>query len=576
MKHIKLTVLFALLFLSFSTSAKVVNESRALQVAAQLFGAATRAVSQPRMKVIATSRTLNLAHTRAALQDNPAFYVITPQSGQGFVIVSGDDAAYPFVGYSTTSTFRLTNLPCNLRYWLELKREEILSVRKHHLSPTPEITQAWQNPSLLQTRASQSYQTAQWNQSPYENTQCPTVGDQHCVTGCTATAISIVMKCHKYPETGIGITEAYTAPSGIYVPERNLSQHRYNWDGMPMSFQSEPTEGEVFHVAQLMADVGAAIQANYGLEETSASYNIPKLIRHFGIDTETEYVTRNGFTDDQWTQKLRNELDDNGPILYYGNGDHGAHAFVLDGYGAYNSFSINWGWGGASNGTYYLGQFNPYESMDFNADQGAVFGFTAGQIDLSTPRLILHEFYSDGNYDGPYVHLDYKIESTFDDYKGIDMYVSLYGKDGNFKKECYRLSTYLSAYSKQESYVEFFYPDELLEVGDYYTLTYRFFEESDKMRNDFYTRNNKEIHAIAYDPLTIDESTQIKFNKNTREITVTSKRMTEIEIFDNQTGRDLSGGISSLTIDTRGRNVQDYKIVLTKRKERKEVVVSVK
>lgn len=575
MKHIKLSLLFALLFLSFSTSAKVVNESRALQVASRLLGTATRTGSQPRMKVIATSRTLNLAYTRSVLHDDPAFFIVTPQSGHGFVIVSGDDSAYPFIGYSVTNDFPTSNLPSNLKYWLETKREEILSIRKDNLAPTPEITQAWQNPPRINTRSTK-YQTALWNQSPYENTQCPLDNGKNCLTGCTSTAIAIVMKYHNYPQQGYGSTEAYTGSSGIFVPARNLSEHQYNWDKMPMILDDGTTNEQIFEVSQLMADIGAAIQANYGLTGTSAYYNVPKLIKHFSIDEETKYVPRDGFTDDQWANKLCDELEYFGPILYEGQDVSEGHAFVIEGYNTYNGFDINWGWGGAANGTYYLGQFNPNETSQYNDGQGAVFGFSAGQPNISTPQLILHEFYNNGNYDDEQVNLNFRIENTFDEDKVIYYYVSLYSKDGNFKKECYSGAEYIYSYSKRTITIQFPSPDDLLEVGDYYTLSYRYYDEPDKMRKDFYTKNAKGIQAIAYDPETIEEATQITFNETMRDITIKSKRMTEISIFDNQSGKKLGGDISSYTFKTRGNNTQDYKIVLTKRKERKEVIVSVK
>ena len=52
--------------------------------------------------------------------DNSLLYVFNQAEGHGFVIVAGDDAAEPILGYSTEGSFSFDNMPDNLLYWLEL------------------------------------------------------------------------------------------------------------------------------------------------------------------------------------------------------------------------------------------------------------------------------------------------------------------------------------------------------------------------------------------------------------------------------------------------------------------------
>ena len=77
-------------------TAKEVGSERALRIAAELFGDTTRGGG-----VELRWDSDDLLSTRGE-GGAPTFYVITPSSGAGFVIVAGDDAVRPILGYSTT------------------------------------------------------------------------------------------------------------------------------------------------------------------------------------------------------------------------------------------------------------------------------------------------------------------------------------------------------------------------------------------------------------------------------------------------------------------------------------------
>ena len=51
---------------------------------------------------------------------NAPLYVFNRADGHGFVIVAGDDAAVPILGYSDEGAFSYDNMPENLRQWLAL------------------------------------------------------------------------------------------------------------------------------------------------------------------------------------------------------------------------------------------------------------------------------------------------------------------------------------------------------------------------------------------------------------------------------------------------------------------------
>ena len=54
-----------------------------------------------------------------AVGEAPAYYVFGCTDSEGFVIVAGDDAVMPVLGYSFDSSFPQTDLPVNLKLWLQ-------------------------------------------------------------------------------------------------------------------------------------------------------------------------------------------------------------------------------------------------------------------------------------------------------------------------------------------------------------------------------------------------------------------------------------------------------------------------
>ena len=71
---------------------------------------------------LAVSQETDLQHAYTAMQPDgkPAFYVFNKLEGKGFVIVSADDRAYTILGYSDTGNWDESDLPDNLRTWLEM------------------------------------------------------------------------------------------------------------------------------------------------------------------------------------------------------------------------------------------------------------------------------------------------------------------------------------------------------------------------------------------------------------------------------------------------------------------------
>lgn len=583
-----LSILF--LLIPYYIYADSVSESRALQVAEQFFSTASKHAMHQKMRARFTSETMKLVATSETRSQAiaPAFYIFTPESGNGFVIVSGEDAVSPILAYSYTSQFQTQDMPENIRQWFQARRSEIMDIRRKNTMPTEQVKHEWQDPRAIRqldgskhfTRAAgtrgsgTTLHTALWDQGYPYNQECPMSRGEHCLTGCTATAISIVMRYHEYPDYGIGTTSSYkTETQGIDVASRNLSGHHYNWDLMPEDFRAGSSEEANRQVAMLMADVGAAIHADYTNEWTSAAYELPPLISHFGYNSGMTYQFRNGTSDGEWFDMIAREIDNDRPVLYL---SASKHAFVIEGYDNQYNLQVNWGWSGYCNGAYNMNNL-VCDGGDFSDGHEAVIGFTGGNghshgTNNTQGQFIQYFGNNSASYDDNTVRLQVEINNnTATEYVG-QIEVDLYSKDGSFKKQCYSELVWQPMYSKCMLEITFPNPRELLEVGDYYELG--------SITQDF-TFLADVFHTVpAFDPKAIDEATSITFNQSSRTIQVNTKPGVSITL-STLDGKAISGAIqqqsaTSFDILTRRIPGQEFLLILTRRNERKEVKLSVK
>ena len=194
--------------------------------------------------------------------DAPALYVFDNSAGPGFVIVSGDDASIPVLGYSDSFNFSSEGMPSNLRWWLNTMSSQIKDLRSLNA------------PALSRTARVGTdvvrYETALWDQGyPYYN-NCPIYSGQRSVTGCGPTAIAIAMRYREWPDAGVGTIPGYTTESyGLRVSARKLGT-AYDWKNMPLTDGASGSwsSAQMAQVARLMADIGAATEADYSPEGT--------------------------------------------------------------------------------------------------------------------------------------------------------------------------------------------------------------------------------------------------------------------------------------------------------------------
>ena len=92
------------------------------------------------------------------------------------------------------------------------------------------------------------------------------------------------------------------------------------------------------------------------------------------------YTYYKKWSDAEWTAMVKEELDQQRPIMYGGASDEGGHSFICDGYNSMNYFHFNWGWSGVGDGYFTLSNLKPGSggagggSYDFSEDQDVLIG----------------------------------------------------------------------------------------------------------------------------------------------------------------------------------------------------------
>ncbi|QMU28075.1 thiol protease/hemagglutinin PrtT [Adhaeribacter radiodurans] len=386
----------------FSGAAKHVPAEDAQRVAANFFSQVAPTAINGK-----SQQTLNLVHQEVSKQINSNsrqtpftfYYVFASQPTGGLVFISADDNVKPVLGYTRTGTFNTAKMPTNLAKWLEGYKNEIRFAAKQNNS-NEKTKRAWKalqegtapyarTHSTLAASVDPLVSTT-WDQSPYYNELCPYDNDANdrAVTGCVATAMAQIMRYWKYPARGSGFHSYNHEKYGTL--SANFSNTTYDWDNMPNSINGSNTA-----IATLMRDVGISVDMSYGVGSTggSSAYVISAasqgdhnseyaLKTYFGYE-DVKGVQRRDYSDSEWINLMKTELDNGQPILYAGFGNGGGHAFVCDGYDQNDLFHMNWGWSGYYDGFFALSALNPDGqgtgggTGSYNSNQQALIGIKA-------------------------------------------------------------------------------------------------------------------------------------------------------------------------------------------------------
>ena len=326
--------------------------------------------------------TLELVFTGA----DDAFYVFNTGE-HSFVIIAGDDAHRPVIGYSGQSAFDASNIPPALAYYLDGVAECMVQLR--HSVATPDVAAEWN--SVLQHgrlisrhggRGTGYFCQTQWNQDYPYNYCCPedpNGSGGHAIVGCLATAMSQLMRFWAYPAQGIG-SHCYTHEDYGEICA-DFGNTTYDWDNMPNKLSDNSTEAEKLATGTLCFHCGVTIDMGYGPDGSGgASGPIPGVMHtYFNYCDAIVQLNRNDFETETWKTMVREQFDMGWPMYYGGCQDGGCHAFVCDGYDDFDMFHFNLGWGGGSDGWYLI------DDAPYTHPADAMFNFVPAEVYNQTP-----------------------------------------------------------------------------------------------------------------------------------------------------------------------------------------------
>lgn len=403
-------ILFFLLALFQNLCAKQISSEEALGLANRFFASVTSdrgiytRTSTPELALVYTSVVSTESKNTRAVNGSeiPTYYVFNAGQNGGFVIVAADDRARSILAYSLTDSFGLENQPQQIRQWLSVYDEEI--ARLANASSYPESVANTFGPYASSKRSTVASAiepllgNIAWNQDGPFNNLCPfdKTYNQIAPVGCVATAAAQIMKYYNYPEKGYG-TRTYTSQTLMKRLTANFGETTYDWANMKDDYNGTYNEVQAEAVATLSYHVGVSCKMDYSVEGSGATAKdiANGLKNYFLYDKNMEYIERTHFNENAWSDFLKAELNERRPILYFGEGPSGGHAFVCDGYDANGLFHFNWGWGGISNGYYQISALEPQDlgigsgMGAYNHYQSILFGIQP-PTDTSTHLARIH------------------------------------------------------------------------------------------------------------------------------------------------------------------------------------------
>ena len=329
-------------------------------------------------------------------RDRPAVYAIS--SSNSWVLIAGDKRVRPILAYSEANSGVFPaeeDRPDGMSFMLGWYIEQIDALVEDNtiVEPNPQweayLTPSRQNSIdrsvVVEPLLSRNGYENIWKQID-NNTQgepditktynkfCPAVHDliqncDHAVVGCSALATSQIMWYWQWPYATI-------------VKDDNANQllRIYNWELMPYSLTNFSSLDEADMVANLLHDVGVAINTTYGCPGSYGSSaiidSISQQLRNRFFYYADNVINRSSYTNSVWINMIKSNLDTSFPIIYSGmtlNGnEYSGHTFVLDGYNTDNMFHMNFGWGGDNNSYYSLDAINIDIYHQYNHQQSMI------------------------------------------------------------------------------------------------------------------------------------------------------------------------------------------------------------
>lgn len=182
----------------------------------------------------------------------------------------------------------------------------------------------------------------------------------HLGNGCGPSTLSRLLHSREFPRQGRGSLN-FTDFYGNYW-SADFENTIYNYDNMPNHLFWEATEPEYTDVATLMAHTAVASNDYYG--SGTDLENFSYLLSNYFSYKESEIAYMHDYTPAQWTQLLKNEIDNGRSLViqamnlnyfdnWHTNNNVGGHWYHCDGYNEDGEFHIIVGFGNYQYDGYY-------------------------------------------------------------------------------------------------------------------------------------------------------------------------------------------------------------------------------
>ena len=220
-------------------------------------------------------------------------------------------------------------------------------------------------------------ETALWHQDYPFNILAPEFEGVKAPIGCVATATAIIMKYHEFPKTAKDFKHTWYSEGGPYTFDYGSLNIDYSLlydDYIYLGRTLTPEEEKA--ISELMYAAAGVVNMQFGALASGAlpAFEPASLREIFNFSPECQFIGRSYFSEDEWRDILREQIDNNMPVLYNGYSETDGHTFVCDGYNSDDFYHINWGWGGYENGFFKLDALNGFDygnSMIINLKPGS-------------------------------------------------------------------------------------------------------------------------------------------------------------------------------------------------------------
>ena len=372
-------IVIPFIFITLSLFAAPIGEQKAREIALKFFGTSGTRTSSVVLEmewagsdIESVEKSGGVTRSSAVGSENDVeealVYIYNRVDTKGFVVVAGDDKVKkPILAFSYDNTFDVENMPDGAKAILQAWCQQVAAIRTSN-----RLSAATRADDTSVGNIVCKHETALWNQRKPYNNETPVFDGEELPCGCVATASGIICRYYEWPEKGVGTTPEYTYKDDIGVqrtiPANELGRI-YDYSKLKMDYKDGYTEEEGAMVAALLYDLGTSFRMKFGQDGSGANTSTAaaSLVKYFSYSKGTLYISHLGRSEEEWSSMLQKNISEYGPTQFRGNSQSGGHSFVLDGYTDQNYFSINYGWGGSSNGYYLLPNISYYKN------QGAIF-----------------------------------------------------------------------------------------------------------------------------------------------------------------------------------------------------------